>query len=193
MSNLTDRVSYLMGLAEGLNLNDSTSEGKVLIKMLEMLSEMADEIETLRRDHDELDEYVESIDSDLSDMEEAIFGDDDEDDDDEGCSGCSCECEDCDDCDCDGDCDNCEEDDWRDEDDDDQLELLFDIVNRNGRTIRCDIDIVCNLYAGCRKVTTERETVYKDSFDGRDSVSIYFDKKNIAKTATRIELFCQKW
>lgn len=81
----------------------------------------------------------------------------------------------------------------RDEDDDDQLELLFDIVNRNGRTIRCDIDIVCNLYAGCRKVTTERVTVYKDSFDGRDSVSIYFDKKNIAKTATRIELFCQKW
>lgn len=81
----------------------------------------------------------------------------------------------------------------RDEDDDDQLELLFDIVNRNGRTIRCDINIVCNLYAGCRKVTTERETVYKDSFDGRDSVSIYFDKKNISKTATRIELFCQKW
>ena len=80
-----------------------------------------------------------------------------------------------------------------DEDDDDQLELLFDIVSRNGRSILCNIDIVCNLYVGSRKVTTERETVYKDSFDGRDSVSIYFEKKNIAKTATRIELFCQKW
>ena len=80
-----------------------------------------------------------------------------------------------------------------DEDDDDQIELLFDIVSTNGRSIRCDMDIVCNLYAGSRKVTTERETVYKDSFDGRDSVSVYFDKKNIAKTATRIELFCQKW
>ena len=33
MSNLTDRVSYLMGLAEGLNLNDSTTEGKVLVKV----------------------------------------------------------------------------------------------------------------------------------------------------------------
>jgi hypothetical protein len=80
-----------------------------------------------------------------------------------------------------------------DEDDDDQIELLFDIVSKNGRSIRCDMDIVCNLYAGSRKVTTERETVYKDSFDGRDSVSVYFIKKNIAKTATRIELFCQKW
>ena len=104
MSNLTDRVSYLMGLAEGLNLNDSTTEGKVLVKVLELLSELADEMDALRRDHDELDEYVESIDSDLSDMEEAIFGDDD--DEEEGCGGCcSCHCGDDDD----------------DEDDDDQL------------------------------------------------------------------------
>lgn len=107
MSNLTDRVSYLMGLAEGLNLNDSTAEGKVLVKMLEMLSEMADELDSLRRDHDELDEYVESIDSDLSDLEEAIF-EDEEDDDEEGCSCCDCDCEDCDDCDCEGDCENCD-------------------------------------------------------------------------------------
>ena len=97
MSHLTDRVSYLMGLAEGLNLNDSTTEGKVLVKVLELLSELADEMDALRRDHDELDEYVESIDSDLSDMEEAIFGDDD--DEEEGCSCCDCDCDDCD-CDC---------------------------------------------------------------------------------------------
>ena len=100
MSNLTDRVSYLMGLAEGLNLNDSTTEGKVLVKVLELLSEMADEMDQLRRDHEELDEYVESIDSDLSDMEEAIFGEDDEDE--EGCGCCDGNCEDCD-CDCDDD------------------------------------------------------------------------------------------
>lgn len=80
-----------------------------------------------------------------------------------------------------------------DEDDDDQIELLFDILSKNGRSIRCDVDIVCNLYAGNRKVTTERETVYKDGFDGRDSVSLYFDKRNISKILTRIELFCQKW
>ena len=117
MSNLTDRVSYLMGLAEGLNLNDSTTEGKVLVKVLELLSELADEMDALRRDHDELDEYVESIDSDLSDMEEAIFGDDD--DEEEGCSCC-----DCDDCDCDGDCEDCDCDcdcDCEDEDDDDRV------------------------------------------------------------------------
>ena len=124
MSNLTDRVSYLMGLAEGLNLNDSTAEGKVLIKMLEMLSEMADEIECLRRDHVELDEYVESIDSDLSDMEEAIFGDEEDEDE----EGCCCGCDDCEDCDCDCDCEDCDCDcdcDCEDDDDERVVEYLL--------------------------------------------------------------------
>ena len=85
MSNLTDRVSYLKGLAEGLKLNTESNEGKLIEKMLEVLSDLAAEVEDLRADHDDLNEYVESIDSDLSDMEDMLFGDEDE----EGC-GCHC-------------------------------------------------------------------------------------------------------
>lgn len=84
MSNLTDRVSYIKGLSEGLKLDTEKSEGKLIEKMLELLSDMAAEMESLRHDHDDLNEYVESIDSDLSDMEDMLFGDDDEE---EGC-GC---------------------------------------------------------------------------------------------------------
>ena len=83
MSNLTDRVSYIKGLAEGLKLDTEKNEGKLIDKMLELLSDMAEELDTLRKDHDDLNEYVESIDSDLSDMEDALFGDEDE----EGCYG----------------------------------------------------------------------------------------------------------
>lgn len=88
MSNLTDRVSYIKGLAEGMKLNTETNEGKLIEKMLELLSEMAQEMDALRKDHDELDEYVESIDSDLSDMEDVIYGDEDED----GCCGDCSQC-----------------------------------------------------------------------------------------------------
>ena len=80
MSNITDRVAYLKGLAEGMKLSDETNEGKLLLKLLDVLEEMAEEITTLRADHDELDEYVESIDDDLADMEEFLFDDEDEDD-----------------------------------------------------------------------------------------------------------------
>ena len=79
MSNINDRVAYLKGLAEGMKLSDETNEGKLLLRMLDVLEAMAQEITTLRADHDELDEYVESIDDDLADMEEYLFDDDDED------------------------------------------------------------------------------------------------------------------
>ncbi len=100
MSSLTDRVSYIRGLAEGMKLDTDKNEGKIIEKMLELLSDMAEEMESLRQDHEELDEYVESIDSDLSEMEDALFGDEDED-------GCGC-----------GHCHHGEDDD--DEDDDDE-------------------------------------------------------------------------
>lgn len=91
MSNLTDRVSYLKGLAEGLKLDTEKNEGKLIEKMLELLSDMAAEMEELRKDHDDLNEYVESIDSDLSDMEDCVYGDEDEE---SGCCGCHCQEED---------------------------------------------------------------------------------------------------
>lgn len=134
MSNLTDRVSYLKGLAEGLKLSES-SEGKLIDKILEVLAEMAAELEDLRDDHEDLNEYVESIDSDLSEMEDLIYGEDD--DDECGCGGhCHChdEEEDEDGCGC-GHC-HCHDD---EEDDDEGLveytcphcgeEMTFEVEN----------------------------------------------------------------
>ena len=83
MSDLTDRVSYLRGLAEGLKLDDSRPEGTLIGKMLELLDAFAKDNDALHQSLDELNEYVESIDEDLSDMEEALYGDDEPDDEDE--------------------------------------------------------------------------------------------------------------
>ena len=91
MSNLTDHVSYIKGLAEGMKLDTNTNEGMMISKMLEVMAEMAQENAQLRKDLDELNEYVESIDDDLAEMEEALYGDEDEDDED----GDSCSCGHC--------------------------------------------------------------------------------------------------
>ena len=79
MSNLSDRVSYLKGLAEGLKLDTEKNEGKLIEKILELLGDISGEIEALKEDHDDLSSYVEAIDNDLSDLEDAVLEDDDSD------------------------------------------------------------------------------------------------------------------
>ncbi len=103
MSKLTDRVSYLKGLAAGMKLNMEKDANKLLMEVLSTMGDMAEEMESMANAHSELNEYVESIDDDLADLEETLFGDDEDDE-------CHCgECEDDDECDEDG------------EDDDDEM------------------------------------------------------------------------
>ncbi|MDO5144990.1 MAG: hypothetical protein Q4E72_10395 [bacterium] len=84
MSKLTDRVSYLRGLAEGMKLNTEKDANKLLLEVLAVLSDVAEAIESTDDRVSELDSYVESIDDDLADLEDTLFGDDlDDEDDDE--------------------------------------------------------------------------------------------------------------
>lgn len=79
MKRITDRTSYLRGLAEGLNIDKEKAENKLMLEMLNVMDEMAQKILELDGDMDELDEYVASMESDLSDVEDILFADGDED------------------------------------------------------------------------------------------------------------------
>ncbi len=83
MNNLSDRVSYLKGLAEGLKLDTEKNEGKLIEKILEALSDITAEIASIREDHEDLSSYVEAIDNDLSDLEDAVLEDGDLEEDEE--------------------------------------------------------------------------------------------------------------
>lgn len=92
MEKLTDKVAYLLGLAEGMELSPDTPERKLILKMLDVMKDMADEVAQLSDDQEGLIDYVDSIDEDLAEVEELLYDDDDEDDDyeddDEVCPGC---------------------------------------------------------------------------------------------------------
>jgi len=84
MSFLLERVSYLKGLADGMELDQATKEGKLLVQILDVLDDMAQAIHELDEEVGDIDEYIELMDEDLTEVEEALFEDiDDEDDDDE--------------------------------------------------------------------------------------------------------------
>lgn len=80
MSELTNRASYLAGLADGLKLDTEKPEGKLIDEMLKLISEMAEEIEAIDDEQafvaDKMDEMEEVIDI----IGENVFGDDEDDD-----------------------------------------------------------------------------------------------------------------
>ncbi|MBR7007051.1 MAG: hypothetical protein IKH90_00225 [Ruminococcus sp.] len=88
---LSKKVAYLKGLMEGLKIDDSTNEGKILAMMADVLEDMAEAVEDLAVEADETIDLVDALDEDLGALEEDFYGlDDDEEDDDE----CDCCCDD---------------------------------------------------------------------------------------------------
>ena len=78
MSKLTDRISYLKGMAAGMKLNMDKDANKLMLEMLTVMGEMAEEMAAMTEAHNDLNEYVESIDDDLADLEETLFGDEEQ-------------------------------------------------------------------------------------------------------------------
>ncbi len=80
-----EKVAYLKGLVEGLGLDKNEKEGKVLSVILDILEDLALDVEDLHDGIDELGEGLDAVSDDLEDVEDILFGDeddwDDEDDD----------------------------------------------------------------------------------------------------------------
>ena len=75
MQHLYEKVSYLRGLCDGMELSKESKEGKVLAAVIETLDEFADAIVELYEEQQELSEYVDSIDEDLSEIEDELYED----------------------------------------------------------------------------------------------------------------------
>ena len=81
--NITEKVAYLKGLAEGLGLDTKSKEGKILSVMMDILDDMALEMQDLRDEQCEIEEGLDAVSDDLSDVESFIYEAFDEDDEDE--------------------------------------------------------------------------------------------------------------
>ena len=82
---ISEKVAYLKGLAEGLNLDtEKSKEGKLISVMIGILEESGLSIEDLEENTQALGEEIDVLSDDLSDVEDVVFDEDeDEDEDDE--------------------------------------------------------------------------------------------------------------
>ncbi len=85
--NLTEKISYIRGLAEGLSLDENKPEVKVINAIVDLLDDMAYAVSDMEELYDELSAQVDEIDQDLADVESDIYDEDD-------CDCCDCEDED---------------------------------------------------------------------------------------------------
>ena len=85
-----EKVAYLKGLFEGMEIDESTKEGKLLKAVVEVLGELAEDHADLEDYVAELTEQVDAVDEDLSSLEDVAYEelDDECDGDCEGCDGC---------------------------------------------------------------------------------------------------------
>ena len=85
-----EKVAYLKGLFEGMEIDESTKEGKLLKAVVDVLGELAEDHADLEDYVAELTEQVDAVDEDLSSLEDVVYEelDDECDGDCEGCDGC---------------------------------------------------------------------------------------------------------
>ena len=83
---ISEKIAYLSGLMEGMNVDTESNEGKLFAAVVDVLDEIALEVEDLTDEVMELGDGLDVISDDLSDVEDIVYDewdDDDDDDDDE--------------------------------------------------------------------------------------------------------------
>ena len=80
---ILEKVAYMKGLAEGLGLDTKSKEGKLLTVMIDILDDIALELQDIRDEQSDLEEGLDAVSDDLSDVESYLYDLDDEDDEEE--------------------------------------------------------------------------------------------------------------
>ena len=79
---ISEKVAYLKGLAEGLNLDtEKSKEGKLISVMIGILEELAMSVEDLEENALNLGEEIDVLSDDLADVESVVYDEDEDDED----------------------------------------------------------------------------------------------------------------
>lgn len=112
----TESLGYLKGLLDGLDLDDNKKETKVFRAIVDVLSNLAEDVDDMTDGMELLAKQIDAVDEDLAEVEDYLSEED-----------YDCDCDDC--CDCD------------DDDDDQEFEVECPCC---GEEITVDEDTVLN-------------------------------------------------
>jgi DNA-directed RNA polymerase subunit RPC12/RpoP len=73
MNYLKEKVAYLKGLAEGMQLNESTNESRLIKAIIEVLNDFAIVVDNMEEIQEQMSDQIDSIDEDLAEIEGIMF------------------------------------------------------------------------------------------------------------------------
>ncbi len=80
MKKIGEKVSYIKGLAEGIEIDQNNKEGRILIAVLDVLSDIADALTQFDEELDEAADVLAGLEQDVNDVKDEIYGQDDDED-----------------------------------------------------------------------------------------------------------------
>lgn len=95
MSDIISKVAYLNGLVDGLEIDTTTKEGKVLTEIINVLKVIAEEVDEISESQKYMEDYIDAIDEDLSSLQDDMYDDDYELCEDEGDNFIQLKCSNC--------------------------------------------------------------------------------------------------
>lgn len=95
MNSIMSKVSYLSGLVDGLEIDKTSKEGKILAEIVTVLKDMAVEISEISESQKVVQEYIDAIDEDLTELQEDFYDEDYEFYEDEGDNFVEIKCSTC--------------------------------------------------------------------------------------------------
>ena len=74
--NITEKIAYIKGLTEGLMLDESKPEVKIINAIIDLLDDIAYDLTDVEELYDDLSIQVDEIDQDLSEVESELYDED---------------------------------------------------------------------------------------------------------------------
>ena len=94
---ISEKVAYLKGLAEGLDLDtEKSKEGKLISVMIGILEEGGLSLEDMEENALNLGEEIDALSDDLADVESIVYDEEEDDEDEDEEDGFEVECPNCD-------------------------------------------------------------------------------------------------
>ena len=94
---ISEKVAYLKGLAEGLDLDtEKSKEGKLISVMIGILEEVGLSLEDMEENALNLGEEIDALSDDLADVESIVYDEEEDDEDEDEEDGFEVECPNCD-------------------------------------------------------------------------------------------------